>query len=223
MKLDRINKKDLNAHLKESAKKLGFRIWRPYLLKLNSTKINAGIFYFGIFITKGALEKLDKEEQFAILDHEFGHIKRWKEDIFLIIYCLLPLPFIVYSIFDLLLHFLLFRCLILEKVLITIPFLFLFLILRFFKLDYMINLKIKSEFEADKISAELGNAKALISVLQKKKADKEQSYSRFLDFILRLIPRFYFSNHLIHPPIDERIKKLEEFLKFKNTENYITK
>ena len=213
MKLDRINKKDLNAHLKESAKKLGFRIWRPFLLILNSTEINAGIFYFGIFITKGALEKLDKEEQFAILDHEFGHIKRWKEDLFLIFYCLLPLPFIVYSVFDLLLPFLLFRCLILEKVLIyTIPFLFLFLILRFFKLDYMINLKIKSEFEADKISAELGNAKALISTLQKKKADKEQSYSRISDFILRLIPRFYFSNHLIHPSTDERIKKLKEFL-----------
>ena len=86
-------------------------------------------------------------------------------------------------------------------------------------MDSIISLKIKSEFGADRISAELGNAKALISALQKKKADKEQSYSRILDFILR----FYFSNHLIHPPTDERIKKLEGFLKFKNAENYITK
>jgi len=92
----------------------------------------------------------------------------------------------------------------------TIP--FLFLILRVFKLDYMINLKIKSEFEADKISAELGNAKALISALQKKKADREQSYSRILDFILRLYTTILFSNHLIYPSTSERIKKLEEFL-----------
>lgn len=208
MKLDRINKKALKSHLKESAKKLGFRI-RPHLFIYGANEINARTptCFRLIFISKGALEKLDKEEQFAILDHEFGHIKRWKEDLFLIFYCLLPLPFIVYSLFDLLFPFLLFRCLILEKVFIcTIPFLFLFLMLRFFKLDYLIDLKIKSEFGADRISAELGNAKKLISAL--KKADKEQSYSRVLNFIFR----FYFSNRRIYPSTDERIKKLEKFL-----------
>ena len=207
MKLDRINKKDLKSHLKESAKKLGFRI-RPHLFIYGSNEINARTptCFRLIFISKGALEKLDKEEQFAILDHEFGHIKRWKEDLFLIIYCLLPLPFIVYSLSDLLFPFLLFRGFILERVFMCTPFLFLFLILRFFKLDYLTSLKIKSEFEADRISAELGNAKALISTL--KKADKEQSYSRILNFIFR----FYFSNSRIYPSTDERIKKLEKFL-----------
>lgn len=206
MKSDRFNKKDLNAHLKESAKKLGFMIWRPYLLILNSTVINAGTFYFGILITKGALEKLNKEEQFAILDHELGHIKRWKEDIFFLFYVASPfIPFIVCFIWVLLCR----QVYLKAWLIIAILFLFLFLILRFSKLDSIISLKRISEFGADRISAELGSAKALISALQKKKADNEQSYLRILDCI-------YFSNRPIYPSTSERIKKLEEFLRGKS-------
>jgi len=46
----------------------------------------------------------------------------------------------------------------------------------------MINLKIKSEFEADKISAELGNAKALISVLQKRRQIKNSPIRPIQEF-----------------------------------------
>lgn len=201
MKSGRINKADLKSHLKESAKKLGFRI-RPHLFVCGSNEINARTptCFRIIFISKGALEKLDKEEQFAILDHEFGHIKRWKEDTALLFYLILPLLSIMSLFIGL--KYMYWGIPLYSSIL----FLFLFLILRFFKLDYLIDLKIKSEFGADRISAELGNAKTLISAL--KKADKEQSYSRGLNFIFR----FYFSNRRIYPSTDERIKKLEKFL-----------
>ena len=189
--------RDLKSHLNESAKKLGFMI-RPRLFRLplilSPNEIDARTFYLGIFISKGALEKLDKEGQFAILDHELGHITGWKEDVFLIFYFLLPLIALGCTYFG-------------KHFLYALPFIFLFAILRSPKLvDYMANLKIKSELGADRITAELGNTKALISVL--KKENKEQSYS----WVSKFIFKFYFSNCPSYPSLAERIKKLEEFL-----------
>ncbi len=95
----------------------------------------------------------------------------------------------------------------------TIPFLriiIIFLIIRFFKLDYVINLKIKSELRADRISAELGSSEALISALKKmEKYIKELPQSKGLV----LLSNVYFAEQPFYPSIDDRIKKLDEFSK----------
>ncbi|MCZ7357588.1 MAG: M48 family metalloprotease [Candidatus Methanoperedens sp.] len=203
MTISLINKGDLKSHFNKSKKKLGIR--HPVLLlKIASDEMNAGAFFFGVIIYSIVLEKLNKDEQFAFLDHELGHIKRWK-DLFLIIYFLMPLTLLVLGVFIVLNLLFYFKIRFLE---IWLPLLFTFLVLRFSLLNHMINLKIKSEYGADKISVGLGNAKALISALKKvKECAKNQPFSRFQE----LINVIYFANRPTHPSIEERIIRLEEF------------
>ncbi len=190
-----INKGDLKTHSTESAKSLGFTSWPVILLKTDSNGIIANTIPFLriILINITALEKMNTNEQFASIDHEMGHIKKLKEDWLIYFYLISPMPFIGYSIFLPIVNF--------KFWLATIPLFFIFLIIRFFKLDYVIGLKRKSEFEADRISAELGNTKSLISTL-KKIGKNIRTENKFY--------WIYFSNRPFYPSIEERIKKLEE-------------
>ncbi len=208
-----INKGDLKSHFKESKKKL--RIRHPVLLLKISNEIYACTFFLGVIISSRVIEKLNKEEQFAIIDHELGHIKRWTADLFLIFYVLSPIPLIGSIIGDIILD-ILFKFTNLNVLNSWELFLFLiFLILRFFGLDLMVKLKVKSEFEADRISAELGNAKALVSALKKMEENaKKQPPSgiqkhigNFINFVITV----YLANRPTHPSTEERIKKLEDF------------
>ncbi len=197
-----ITKGDLKSHSTESAKRLGFTLWPVILLKTDSIGVIANTIPFLriILINITALEKLNKNEQFAAIDHEKGHMKKLKEDFFIYFYLISPVPFITYSILLPISNF--------KSWLATIPLFFIFLIIRFFKLDYVINLKIKSELGADRISAELGNSETLISGLKKaEKYIKEISPPK----ILVLLSNVYFAKRPFYPSIDERIKKLEEF------------
>jgi len=99
MKINVIRNGELKLHLNESAKKLGYRLFHPALIMITSNIINSYTNYFGVCITTTAIEKLEKREQFAILDHELGHIKWWKKDLFFVFYVVSPVPFIVYLVF----------------------------------------------------------------------------------------------------------------------------
>ncbi|MDD5472662.1 MAG: M48 family metalloprotease [Candidatus Methanoperedens sp.] len=139
--------------------------------------------------------------------HELGHIKRWK-DLILIIYFLLPFTLVAPSVFIVLNLLFYFKIRFLG---ILLPLLFTFLLLRFFLLDQMIELKMKSEFEADRISAELGTAKALISALKKtEEYAKKQPISRIQGQIGNLIATIYWAKHPSHPSTEERIKNIED-------------
>lgn len=206
-KITVIKKGDIKTHFNESKKKL--KIWHPVLLlRIASDEINANTIFFGVIIHSIVIEKLNKDEQFAIIDHELGHIKRWG-DWFLLIYFVAPVVFIAYSIDIVMFNFPL------KQWLGTLLLFVIFLILRFFKPDYVPDLKMKSEFEADRISAELGNAKALISALNKMEEHaKKQPLSgiqkhigNFINFIITV----YLANRPTHPSTKERIKKLEDF------------
>lgn len=197
-----IRRGELKSHLNESARKLRCRL-PIFLLSVTSNLINAGTFYLGVCISTAAIERLEIKEQFAIIDHELGHIKKWKNDLIILFYFISPIPFIalpIALIFWTRAIFIMWLC--------SAPFFGLFLCLRFFKLGGIIKIKINSEFMADKTSAELGNAEALISALIKiEKYNVEQSVS----WIAEHLYSFYFSDKNFYPPTNERIEKLEEF------------
>lgn len=209
MTISLINKGDLISHINESKRKLGLR--HPILLfKIASDEIDAGAFFFGIRINTAVLEKLDINEQFAVIDHELGHIVRWKDGLFILFYISFPIPIVINGLYLILLSILFHR---LPQVdwfytRFSIILFFIFLILRFLKLGHLIKLKINSEFKADETSAKLKNATALVSALKKMESIKGQTSPK----IKIHINRFYFANRPTHPSTDERIKKLEEYI-----------
>lgn len=191
---------ELKSHLIESKKKLKLRFLPFFFFSKTSNAINAGMFYLGIYMNTATIEILNKDEQFAVLDHELGHIKCWKSDLTLLLYLASPIFFIAY---------LLSRNYII--CLYILPFFILFLILRIFMLDYIVNMKLNAEFAADKISAELGNSHGLISSLTKIENYDHKKSSKIVLIIIKFIYWFYFSNRSFYPSISERIKKVREY------------
>lgn len=214
MTINLINRGDLKSHFNESKRKL--RLRHPILLlKMISDEMNAFQFLFGVIIPSIVLEKFTKEEQFAIIDHELGHIKRWR-DMFLVFYFVAPLVFLAYIlvvIFNMGIYFP-------HLIWIAWPWIstlsfVIFLILRFLFLNYILHQKKESEFRADRISGELGNAKALISVLKKmEEYDRKQPSPRIEKHVGTLIATIYLAKRFTHPSTEERIRKLEELSHF---------
>lgn len=188
---------ELKLHLTDSAKKLGFTIM-PILINTDSNGIiaNTPSFVRIILVNTSAIEKMEKKEQFAILDHELGHIKWWKKLLIFLLYFISPFTVILLPIPKMWPY--------------AIPFLILFVIFRFSKLGYIVNIKYNAELMADKTSAELGNSEAMISILRRtENYNQEQTFPRIKNFIY-WFNWFYFSNRSSHPSISERIKNLEE-------------
>ena len=200
MTINLIRSGELKSHLIESKKKLKLRLLPLFLFSMTSNAITAGTFYFGVYVSTSLIEKLNKDEQFAVLDHELGHIRWLKNDLILLLYFTAPILFIDY---------LLFRNY--TMCLYTLPFFILFLILRIFMLDYIVNIKINAEFAADKTSAELGNSHGLISSLTKIEKYDHKKSSKIMLIIENFIFWFYFSNRSFYPSTSERIKKINEY------------
>ena len=172
---------ELKSHLNESKKKLKLKLLPVFFFSVNSNVINAGMFYLGLYMNTATIKMLNKDEQFAVLDHELGHIICWKNDLILLLYLASP------------------------------PFIIPFLILRFFMLDYIVNMKINSEFAADKTSTYLGNSHGLISSLTKIENYNHKKSSKIMLIIENFIFWFYFSNRSFYPSTSERIKKIKEY------------
>lgn len=198
--------KDLKLHLSESKKKLKLRLLPLFFFSVTSNAIAAGTFYFGVCVTTTAIQKLNENEQFAVLDHELGHIVSWKNELIYFLYIIsLPILFIV-----------LFVCFLYTRSImclyILLPFITLFLIFRICFLKKIVGYSHDSEFMADKISAELGNSDALISALIKiEKHYQEKPHLNSISKIFDIVRWFYISNHPPHPLTSERIKKVKEY------------
>ena len=195
-----IRSEELKSHFIESKKKLKLRFLPLFFFSITSNAINAGMFYLGIYMNTATIEILNKDEQFAVLDHELGHIRYLKNDLIFLLYLALPLLFIPSFLFRQYM-----MCLY------TLPFFILFLILRIFMLDYIVNIKINAEFAADKTSAELGNSHGLISSLTKIDNYDHKKFSKIVLTIIKFIYWFYFSNRSFYPSIRERIEKINEY------------
>ena len=195
-----IRSEELKSHFIESKKKLKLRFLPLFFFSITSNAINAGMFYLGIYMNTATIEILNKDEQFAVLDHELGHIRYLKNDLIFLLYLALPLLFIPSFLFRQYI-----MCLY------TLPFFILFLILRIFMLDYIVNMKINTEFAADKTSAELGNSHGLISSFTKIENHDHKKSSKIMLIIENFIFWFYFSNRSFYPSTSERIKKIKEY------------
>lgn len=195
----------LEKHISESSGILGLSSI-PHLVVEEQDIPNARTNLSKILITTSALEIFTEEEQYAIIDHELGHISnKYKDWAF---YSYLMLPFISFMM-------LLWIGLSVLPVLSTTLLLFslvLFVLLRFPLNQRIIELKRRSEFEADIISAKLGNKYALISALLKLKPllNNDKGSRDSYHSIVQLIFRFYFSKMNFYPSIEERIGKLKE-------------
>ena len=181
MTINLIRSGELKSHFIESKKKLKLRFLPLFLFNIASNEINARTLYLAVCISTATIKLLNKDEQFAVLDHELGHVKCWKNDLILLLYLASP------------------------------AFIIPFLILRFFMLDYIVNIKKNAEFAADKISVELGNSQGLISLMTKKENDNHKKSSKFVLIIENFICRFYFSDRDFYPSISERIKRINEY------------
>ena len=200
MMINLIRNGELKSHLIESKKKLKFRLLPIFFFSITSNAINAGMFYLGIYMNTATIQTLNKNEQFAVLDHELGHIKWLKSDLILLFYLISPIFFIVYLL-----------CRDYVMCLYTLPFFILFLIIRIFMLDHVVNMKLNAEFAADKTSAELGNSHGLISSLTKIENYDHKKSSKIMCIIEKFIFWFYFSNRSFYPSTSERIKKINEY------------
>ena len=203
---DRNRLLSLEEHISESSGILGLRSI-PHIVVEKRGPPNARTNLSKILITTSALDIFTEEEQFAIIDHELGHISnKYKDWIF---YAYLMLPFIAFMM-------LMWIGLSVLPVLSTMVLLFsllLFVILRFPLNQRIIKLKRRSEFEADRISAKLGNKGALISALLKLKPllNENEGARGSYHSIVQLIFRFYFSKNNVYPSIEERIERLEVY------------
>ena len=208
MKQDKINIEYLQSHTNKSALILGMH--PPSIKVKHSDKLDAHAYglFKKIIITTTVLNVLNTNEQFAILDHELGHLKRWKRESIILFYLALPvatpvLTFIIVitkslSVFPFPWYYAM------------LPFLF-FLTIIILKFDYIWNIKREMEFEADSTSVKLKNTKALIYALKKINEFDERHKKPWGYLILNFYIDACFLWKPHNPSIDERIKKLEDF------------
>jgi Zn-dependent protease with chaperone function len=204
--MDDYDTQHLNDHISNSSKRLGLKVV-PKLSIENKSYPNARTNFYRICITRSILELLTKEEQYAVIDHELGHIKNKFLDAPLLIYILLPfLPFIMYAL-NLTFHSALF-----SPIEMVLSFL-LFGLFRFPFNQEIIDAKKKSEFAADKVSAKLGNKHTLQSALLKVGSQLEMNKmpkDRYYYFTFTVF-KLYFSKLDPYPTIEDRVEKLESY------------
>ncbi len=163
-----------------------------------------------ICLTTGAIKKLNREELEGVIGHEMGHILNG--DIRYMTFASVLLAFLV-TLGNIGFRFTFFGDRRRGGVILLIGFLLSLLAPLFGKI-LQAAISRQREFLADATSARLTrNPNELISALKKIKTENEKMMVRIPSEVMALMiwePRSLFSTH---PPIDERIKKLEEILR----------
>ncbi|ACM93582.1 Ste24 endopeptidase [Nautilia profundicola AmH] len=195
----------LKDAIEEMMAKVGFKSSGIYVMDASKrdTRLNAYFAGFGntkrVVLFDTLLKKLTKDEILAVLGHELGHFKH--KDIFKNIAVVGVMLFVLFAIFGNLPDTL-FKELMVPKIGANIIILaLLFSEVIFFVLQPFVNLISRhNEFAADEMGSELVSKKDLASAL-KKLVSENKHFPR----VSKLYSFIYYS----HPPILERLEKLE--------------
>ncbi|GAB6073344.1 M48 family metallopeptidase [Nautilia lithotrophica] len=196
---------ELKDAIEEMMAKVGFKSSGIYVMDASKrdTRLNAYFAGFGntkrVVLFDTLLKKLTKDEILAVLGHELGHFKH--KDIFKNIAVVGVMLFVLFAIFGNLPDTL-FKELMVPKIGANIIILaLLFSEVIFFVLQPFVNLISRhNEFAADEMGSELVSKKDLASAL-KKLVSENKHFPR----VSKLYSFIYYS----HPPILERLEKLE--------------
>ncbi|AZV46408.1 peptidase M48 [Nautilia sp. PV-1] len=196
---------ELKDAIEDMMAKVGFKSSGIYVMDASKrdTRLNAYFAGFGntkrVVLFDTLLKKLSKDEILAVLGHELGHFKH--KDIFKNIAVVGVMLFVLFAIFGNLPDTL-FKELMVPKIGANIIILaLLFSEVIFFVLQPFVNLISRhNEFAADEMGSELVSKKDLASAL-KKLVSENKHFPR----VSKLYSFIYYS----HPPILERLEKLE--------------
>ena len=200
-----LENEELKDAIEDMMAKVGFKSSGIYVMDASKrdTRLNAYFAGFGntkrVVLFDTLLKKLSKDEILAVLGHELGHFKH--KDIFKNIAVVGVMLFVLFAIFGNLPDTL-FKELMIPKIGANIIILaLLFSEVIFFVLQPFVNLISRhNEFAADEMGSELVSKKDLASAL-KKLVSENKHFPR----VSKLYSFIYYS----HPPILERLEKLE--------------
>ena len=197
---------ELKNNIEEMMQKVGFKSNGIYVMDASKRDTRLNAYFAGVGKSKRVvlfdtlLNKLSKKEILAVLGHELGHFKN--KDILKNISLVGLMLFVLFAIFGNLPDSL-FKSLNIPKSGANIIMLaILFSEVIFFILSPIINLVSRNnEFKADEVGSELVDKKALASAL-KKLVSENKHYPK--------VSKIYSLIYYTHPPIIERLKRLEE-------------
>ena len=205
-KFEPLKDEELKNNIEDLMNKVGFKSNGIFVMDASKRDTRLNAYFAGLGKSKRVvlfdtlLKKLNKEEILAVLGHELGHFKH--KDILKNIAVVGIVLFVLFYIFG---HLpdKLFKELMIPKIGANIIILaLLYSEVIFFIFQPLINLISRhNEFEADEMGAELVNKKALASALK-----KLVSENKYFPKVSKLYSFIYYS----HPPILERLEKLED-------------
>lgn len=206
-KFEKLDDSELEAKLKELAKKSGFELDEMYRVDAGKRDTRLNAYFAGLGKTKRValydtlLAKLSKEEIAAVVAHELGHFKRGH------IYQLMGVMFFEFFILTYLLGSLpeqFFEALGLTKNGGSIVAVFLLFspVLMYLTMPFVNGIYKKNEFEADAYAAQMGLKEAMQSALR-----VLSSENKAFPYASKLKIFFDYT----HPPITQRIERLKNF------------
>ncbi len=205
-KFEPLKDEELKNNIEDLMNKVGFKSNGIFVMDASKRDTRLNAYFAGLGKSKRVvlfdtlLKKLNKEEILAVLGHELGHFKH--KDILKNIAVVGIVLFVLFYIFG---HLpdKLFKELMIPKIGANIIILaLLYSEVIFFIFQPLINLISRhNEFAADEMGAELVNKKALASALK-----KLVSENKYFPKVSKLYSFIYYS----HPPILERLEKLED-------------
>jgi STE24 endopeptidase len=204
-KFTSLEDEELKEAIESMMEKVGFKSSGIYVMDASKrdTRLNAYFAGFGntkrVVLFDTLLKKLNKDEILAVLGHELGHFKH--KDIFKNIAAVGVMLFVLFAIFGNLPDNL-FKEFMIEKIGANIIILaLLFSEVVFFAMQPFVNLISRhNEFYADEMGSELVSSKDLANALK-----KLVSVNKHFPRVSKLYSFIYYS----HPPILERLEKLE--------------
>ena len=204
-KFEPLKDEELKKDIESLMNKVGFKSNGIYVMDASKRDTRLNAYFAGLGKSKRVvlfdtlLKKLNKEEILAVLGHELGHFKH--KDILKNIAVVGIMLFILFFIFGNLPNSL-FKELMIPKTGANVIILaLLFSDLIFFIMQPFVNfISRHNEFAADEMGAKLVDKKALASALK-----KLVSENKHFPKVSKIYSIFYYS----HPPILERLEKLE--------------
>ncbi len=210
-KFEPLKDEELKNSIEDMMKKVGFNSNGIYVMDQSKrdTRLNAYFFGFGkskrVVLFDTLVRKLNKEEILAVLGHELGHFKN--KDILKNILIVGVMLFVIFFVFGHLPDALFEELKIPKNGVNIIILALLFMDMIMFIFQPVINLISRyNEFKADEFSSELVNKKTLARALRKLVVE-----NKHFPKVSKLYSKIYYT----HPPILERIERLEN----ENTNN----